>query len=209
MSMNGISTGAVDYIRLVEDFYTIQGEGAFTGMAAYFIRLAGCDVRCPWCDARFTWDLNAGATVSVAEVADRVRACGARTVVITGGEPFMHDLGALTGALHDVGVRIHVETSGTHPLTGNVDWVCLSPKRHKKPLADMLRRADELKVVIQTAGDFSWAEECAAGTDGKCRLFLQPEWGVSADMTAVIVEYVKRNPQWRISLQTHKFMNIP
>jgi organic radical activating enzyme len=189
-------------ITVAEEFYSLQGEGRHTGMAAYFVRLAGCDVGCPWCDSREAW--GGGRPVDEAAVAARAAASGARAAVVTGGEPLMQNLDKLTAALHAHGLAAHLETSGTHPLSGNFDWICLSPKRHRPPL---FFDADELKIVVATRDDLAWAEECAARAAEGCRLYLQPEWGSSA--VPVIVEYILQNPRWRLSLQTHKYLNIP
>ncbi len=196
-------------LPLVEDFYTIQGEGFHTGRAAYFVRLAGCDVRCPWCDAAYTWSAERYPLVEVGTIADRVTATPARCVVITGGEPLLHPLGPLTEILRSRGVEILLETSGTQPLSGSFDWICLSPKRHCAPRPELSLQADELKTVVSCDEDFAWAEEQAALVRPDCRLSLQPEWGAAERMTTRIVEYVKAHPRWRISLQTHKYLNIP
>ncbi len=196
-------------LPVVEHFYTIQGEGANTGVAAYFIRLGGCDVGCPWCDAKAAWAGHSHPFVEVDAIVGYVKSTPARAVVITGGEPLMHPLARLTEALSAAGLNIFLETSGTHSFSGTFDWVCLSPKRHKPPLEEAFSRADELKVVIGDLDDISWAEECARRVDSQTRLFLQPEWSVRHNVTPLIVDYVKNHPQWRVSLQTHKFMDIP
>lgn len=196
-------------LPVAEDFYTIQGEGHNTGRAAYFIRLAGCDVRCPWCDAKYTWNAGGLPYTDIGEVVARAAASGAPCAVITGGEPLMHPLGPLTEALKAHGMEVLLETSGTHPPQGRFDWICLSPKRQAPPLDAVCRMADELKVVIATADDFAWAETCAARTGSSCLLYLQPEWSRFAEAAALVAEYAKARPQWRISLQTHKFMDIP
>ena len=196
-------------LPLVEDFYTIQGEGRHTGEAAYFIRVAGCDVGCPWCDAQYTWNTRRYAVTDLEEVLKRVRNSHSPMAVITGGEPTLYQLGYLTDRLHALGVKTNLETSGTHPLSGDFDWVCLSPKRRKAPLEENMQLADELKVVIEREDDFAWAEEHAAKVREDCLLYLQVEWGHSAEMMPRIVDYVKAHPRWRISIQTHKYMNIP
>ncbi len=198
-----------EQLPLVEEFYSIQGEGCHSGRAAYFIRLGGCDVRCRWCDAKESWDVAKHPMVEVDEIVGRVVACGARTAVVTGGEPLMHDLSLLCQALHRCGVRVHIETSGSRPLSGELDWICVSPKEHKPPLEEVLRRADELKVVVGSEADLERAEACAKGCSDKCMLYLQPEWSVSAQVMPLLVEYAKANPQWQISIQTHKYMQIP
>ncbi len=196
-------------LPIVEMFYTIQGEGAHTGRAAYFIRLSGCDVGCSWCDAKESWAQGRHTQMSVESIVEGVARSGAQTVVVTGGEPLMHDLAELTEQLHAAGCEIFLESSGSHPLSGEFDWICLSPKRRKMPLREAYAAASELKMVITAAEDLQWAEECAASVGAECRLYLQPEWSVAQKVTPHIVEYVKCNPKWRISLQTHKYMDIP
>ncbi|TVQ68116.1 MAG: 7-carboxy-7-deazaguanine synthase QueE [Balneolaceae bacterium] len=192
----------------MEDFYTIQGEGAHSGRAAYFIRLAGCDVGCWWCDVKESWDEQKHPRVACSEIVERARVSGAPIAVITGGEPLLHDLDLLTGELSGAGMKVHIETSGSSPLSGTFDWITLSPKRFKKPLPAIFPLVDELKVVVLTKKDLKWAEENAAECPEKTRLLLQPEWD-TPDSVELIVEYVKNNPAWGISLQTHKFMNVP
>ena len=196
-------------LPLVEDFYTIQGEGFHAGKPAYFIRLGGCDVGCRWCDAKYTWNPKVFPPVDVDEVVKRAKACAAQAIVITGGEPLLYPLEILTSRLRDVGLEIFLETSGTHTFSGEFDWVCLSPKRQQPPLAEAFGRAHELKVIIQTEDDFQWAEENARRVGRYCRLYLQPEWSVFDEIMPKIVEYAKSNPRWSISIQTHKFMRIP
>lgn len=196
-------------LPLAEDFYTIQGEGYQTGTAAYFIRLAGCDVGCPWCDAKYTWNIRRYPVSAVEKVIGRAAASGAPCAVITGGEPLMHPLVPLTEGLKANGLQVFLETSGTHPLQGEFDWICLSPKRQAPPLEEVFQAADELKVVIGNAEDLLWAEQCAARAGKSCRLYLQPEWSRFAEAVRLITEYVKAHPQWKVSLQTHKFMEIP
>lgn len=196
-------------LPLVEDFYTIQGEGFHAGKPAYFIRLGGCDVGCRWCDAKYTWNPKVFPPVDVDEVVKRAKACAAQAIVITGGEPLLYPLEILTSRLRDVGLEIFLETSGTHPFSGEFDWVCLSPKRQQPPLAEAFGRAHELKVIIQTEDDFLWAEENARRVGRYSRLYLQPEWSVFDEIMPKIVEYAKSNPRWSISIQTHKFMRIP
>ncbi len=196
-------------LPLVEDFYTIQGEGFHAGKPAYFIRLGGCDVGCRWCDAKYTWNPKLYPPVEVCTIVERATSCPARAIVITGGEPLLYPLEVLTGALHDRGVEVFLETSGSHPFSGRFDWVCLSPKRRQAPLEEAFDRADELKVIVETEEDFAWAERNAARVQRACRLYLQPEWSVSERMMPDIVAYVKAHPQWNISIQTHKYMRIP
>lgn len=196
-------------LPLVEDFYTLQGEGFHTGRAAWFIRLGGCDVGCRWCDAKDTWNPRLHPPVGVGEIVRRAASHPARAVVVTGGEPLMYPLGPLCDALHGRGMEIFLETSGSYPFSGCFDWVCLSPKEQQPPLDEAWGRADELKVIIETADDLHWAEECAARVGGECLLFLQPEWSRREGVMPAIVEYVKDNPRWRVSLQAHKYMRIP
>lgn len=198
-----------ELLPVIEDFYTIQGEGHYAGRPAYFIRLAGCDVHCPWCDAKYTWNPKACALVDIHQVVDRVEQAGALTAIITGGEPLLYPMDGLTKALHERGMKVFLETSGTQPISGEFDWICLSPKRKKKPLEATLARADELKVVISTQEDFEWAEQNARSVSGECELFLQPEWSVRERVMPLMVDYVKKHPRWNISIQTHKYMEIP
>lgn len=196
-------------LPLVEDFYTIQGEGYHTGKAAYFIRLGGCDVGCRWCDAKYTWNPRLYPPVEVATIVARATACAAQAVVVTGGEPLLYPLGVLTSELHARGLELFLETSGSHPFSGEFDWVCLSPKRQQPPLEEACARADELKVIVERAEDFAWAEQNAARVRPECRLYVQPEWSVSEQVMPLLVEYVKANPRWNISIQAHKYMHIP
>lgn len=196
-------------LPLVEDFYTIQGEGFHSGKPAYFIRLGGCDVGCSWCDAKYTWNPLSHPLVATDEIVERAASFEAQAIVITGGEPLLYPLDYLTERLHAHGLEIFLETSGSHPLSGEFDWICLSPKRKQPPLAEAFAAASELKVIIETEEDLRWAEECAAKVGEKCMLFMQPEWSRSEQMTPTIVEYVKAHPQWNISIQIHKFMHIP
>ena len=196
-------------LPLVEDFYTIQGEGYHAGKPAYFIRLGGCDVGCRWCDAKFTWNAKLYPPTPITEIVERAAALPAQAIVITGGEPTLYPLEPLTEALKARGQEIFIETSGTHPLSGLIDWVCLSPKRQQPPLKSVLERADELKVIIETADDIAWAEENARAVRTDCRLYLQPEWSQYQAITPLLVKYAKAHPQWNISIQSHKFMHIP
>lgn len=193
---------------LMEDFFTIQGEGTHTGKAAYFIRTAGCDVNCWWCDVKESWDEEKHPRVKTGEIVKRAKESGAKFAVITGGEPLLHDLEALTVALKKAGLQTHIETSGSSPLSGQLDWITLSPKRFKKPLDEVFPYVDELKVVVLTNKDLIWAEENAKKCPENTELLLQPEWD-TPESIPLIVEYVKKNPQWGISLQTHKFINVP
>lgn len=193
---------------IVEHFYTIQGEGIHTGKAAYFIRTAGCDVGCWWCDVKESWAKDAHPTIKVKDIVHHVRESSANMVVITGGEPLLHDLEPLTISLKQLGVNIHLETSGSSPLTGVFDWITLSPKRFKKPLDDIFLKVQELKVVVVTKKDLKWAEDNADKCSDNVSLLLQPEWD-SPKSFPMIVDYVKEHPRWGISLQTHKFLNVP
>lgn len=196
-------------LPLVENFYTIQGEGYNTGKAAYFIRLGGCDVGCSWCDAKQTWNPKSFPPVEVEYIIDEVIKYPAKSIVITGGEPLRYPLDYLCEKLKEHGLEIFLETSGTEPLSGRFDWICLSPKKNKNPLKENYQFASELKVIILDEEDFAWAEQNGRMVGKNCRLYLQPEWSRSKTILPKIIEYVKENPAWNISLQTHKFMNIP
>jgi len=193
----------------MEHFCTLQGEGRYTGQASYFLRLGGCDVGCVWCDVKESWDATQHPQVSIEEMVDRVLQSGAAIAVITGGEPLMHNLDSLTQGLQEKGIRTHVETSGAHTLSGQWDWICVSPKKFKAPLPSLLSVAHELKVVIYHKSDFAWAEEHAQSVGPDCMLYLQPEWSKSDEMLPLIIDYIQSNPRWILSLQTHKFINIP
>jgi organic radical activating enzyme len=199
----------MDTLPLMEAFYTIQGEGYHQGKAAIFIRLAGCDVGCHWCDVKESWNAQSYPGVPVDQIADMVSMYKSELVVVTGGEPLMYDLGDLTAVLHAAGLKTHLETSGAHPLTGNWDWICLSPKKIKQSQDSIYTKADELKVIIFNKSDFRWAESCKEKVQPACKLFLQPEWERSDTVLPMMVDYVKEHPEWEISLQTHKFMKIP
>lgn len=196
-------------LPLMEHFHTLQGEGRFTGHSAYFLRLGGCDVGCVWCDVKESWNKDAHPLTAIDEMVESVKASGSHIAVITGGEPLMHDLILLTSSLQHAGIKTHIETSGAHPLNGQWDWICLSPKKFKAPLNEVIVAAHELKVVIYHPSDFAWAEHYAAKVSPDCLLYLQPEWSKSAIMTPLIIEYILKNPRWVISLQTHKYMQIP
>jgi organic radical activating enzyme len=193
----------------MEDFYTLQGEGAFQGMASYFIRLGGCDVGCVWCDVKESWDAKAHPKVGLDVIAERVKTSGAPIAVVTGGEPTMYDLQPLTESLKKIGVRTHLESSGAYPLTGTWNWVCFSPKKFKTPHPSFAKYSDELKVIVYNKSDFEWAEQYAKQVGEKCQLFLQPEWSREKEVLPLIIQYVKDHPKWRVSLQVHKYMNIP
>ncbi|MGI9543049.1 MAG: 7-carboxy-7-deazaguanine synthase QueE [Cyclobacteriaceae bacterium] len=196
-------------LPLMEAFYTIQGEGFHSGKAAYFIRLGGCDVGCHWCDVKESWDVSAFKEEKVADIVTQAKNFPARIAVVTGGEPLMHPLEPLCKELHREGFQAHLETSGAYQLTGSWDWICFSPKKFKKPLPEIYQRANELKIVIYNQSDFQWAESFAPLMGNHCQLFLQPEWSVAEKMVPTLVDYVKKFPHWGISLQTHKYMNVP
>lgn len=193
----------------MEHFYTLQGEGLHSGKASYFIRLGGCDVGCVWCDVKESWDADKHPTMTVEEIVAAAMKHPGRLVVITGGEPAMHDLAALTNALKENGFTINIETSGSSPLFGILDWVTLSPKKFKAPLQSALDKADELKVVVFNKSDFKWAEEHAAKVPAHCKLYLQPEWSKKDNITQLVIDYILEHPRWELSLQTHKYINIP
>jgi 7-carboxy-7-deazaguanine synthase len=196
-------------LPLMEDYYTIQGEGYHSGRAAHFIRLGGCDVGCVWCDVKESWDAVKHPQYSIDAIVQKTLSVDAKTVVVTGGEPFMYNLELLCKTYHQHGIALFVETSGAYLPSGSWDWICVSPKKFKAPLKEMLQKANELKVIIYNSSDFNWGETHAAEVSKDCHLYLQPEWSRSKTMLPEIIEYVKRNPQWKISLQTHKFMDIP
>ncbi len=200
---------ATTALPVMEAFYTLQGEGAHSGKAAYFIRLGGCDVGCPWCDVKESWDADAHPLTSIETIVRGAMSYPGRLAVITGGEPLMYPLDALTSALHNVGFKTNIETSGAYPLSGHWDWICFSPKKFKAPLSEIYPAADELKVIVFNQSDFAFAEQHAARVGPNCKLLLQPEWSRHERMLPQIIDYVKDNPRWQISLQTHKFMNIP
>lgn len=208
LEINKESKQAVSY-PVMEHFYTLQGEGMYSGQAAYFIRLGGCDVGCVWCDVKDSWDANKHPLMTVADIVAAAAAHPGRLAVITGGEPAMHDLLPLTEALHGAGFSTHIETSGSHLLTGALDWVTLSPKKFKEPLAACVEQADELKVVVYHKSDFEWAERYAAQVSPDCKLYLQPEWSKREQINPLIINYIQENPKWQLSLQTHKYINIP
>lgn len=193
----------------MEHFYTLQGEGLHSGKASYFIRLGGCDVGCVWCDVKDSWDAEKHPKMTVTELVAAAMQYPGRLVVITGGEPAMYNLTALCDALHDNGFTVHIETSGAYPIVGNIDWVTLSPKKFKPPVQEALDKADELKVVIFHKSDYEWAEQHAAKVPATCKLYLQPEWGKKDNITPLVIDYILAHPQWELSLQTHKYINIP
>lgn len=196
-------------LPLVEEFFTIQGEGFHSGKAAYFIRLGGCDVGCSWCDSRFAWDPDLHSMVDTDIIVKNVVNSGTDSVVVTGGEPLCWNLDYLCKCFKDNNIRTFIETSGAYPLSGRWDWICLSPKKNMPPDNNICNMADELKVIIQKQEDFDWAEKYRRVVSTKCKLYLQPEWSRFEKIIPLIVEYVKREPEWSISLQIHKFMHIP
>lgn len=196
-------------LPLMEEFYTIQGEGFHSGKAAYFIRLGGCDVGCHWCDVKESWNAELHPLTSVDTIVENASKYPAKTVVVTGGEPLLYDLDLLTSKLKSAGIKTFIETSGAYPLSGTWDWICLSPKKFKAPLAAIAPLAGELKVIVFNKSDFEWAEQHAKMVTTNSKLYLQPEWSKSEQMMPEIIEYVKNNPHWEISIQTHKYMNIP
>jgi organic radical activating enzyme len=204
-----IATEATSVFPVMEAFYTIQGEGVHQGRAAFFIRLAGCDVGCHWCDVKDSWDASSHPLIPVTDLVEQALEHPARLAVITGGEPLMHDLDELTSKLHEAGFTSHIETSGTYPMSGQFDWICLSPKKFRDPDPAIYPLADELKVIVYNRSDLLWAERQASMVSPKCALILQPEWSKAEKVMPLMVEYVKQNPRWRISLQSHKYMEIP
>ncbi len=190
-------------------FYTIQGEGAWSGSASYFIRLGGCDVGCVWCDVKESWDALKFPSYTADEIIEKFEPTTCNMVVITGGEPAMYNLTDLTNGLKNKGFKVHIETSGAYPLTGTFDWICFSPKKFKKPIENFGKKADELKVIVFNKSDFEWAETYRKEVGGKCKLYLQPEWDKRETVKEIIVDYVKMNPEWKVSLQTHKYLEIP
>ena len=194
---------------IMEHFFTIQGEGTYSGRAGYFIRIAGCDVGCVWCDVKESWDKDQHRTMTTNEIIEKVTESKTDFVVITGGEPAMYDLRPLVDQLKSLGITIAIETSGCYPLQGDVDWYCFSPKKFKAPCDEAYVRANELKVIISHPSDLEWANKHAEKVLDSCHLFLQPEWSKTEKLLPLIISYVKGNLKWKISLQTHKYMNIP
>ena len=194
---------------VMEMFYSLQGEGYHQGKAAYFIRLAGCDVGCVWCDVKESWDASKHPVLSIEEIVSSALAHPGRLAIITGGEPLLYNLDALTSALKNAGFEINIETSGSSPMSGNWDWVCLSPKKFKAPLSESIAAASELKVVIFNKHDFEWAETYAKQVPATCKLYLQPEWDKANEITPLIIEYIKANPNWELSAQLHKYIQVP
>jgi len=196
-------------LPLVEEFYTIQGEGYHTGKAAYFIRIGGCDVGCSWCDTKFSWNPDLHPVVPAEQIVSNVLSHPAAAVVVTGGEPLMVNMDYLTALLKEKGVETFLETSGAHPLSGQWDWICFSPKRNYPPVGRIYTEAHELKMIVATEKDLEWALENSRKVSSECKLYLQPEWSVREAMLPLIIEFAKNNPKWMISLQSHKYMRIP
>lgn len=202
-------------LPVMEAFYTLQGEGNYQGKAAYFIRLGGCDVGCVWCDVKESWDADAHPQKTIEkilqEAKDEIMTPSINDIiaVVTGGEPLMHDLTALTVALKKEGFRTHIETSGSNTMSGYWDWICISPKKFKAPLPENMDLANELKIIVYNKSDFAWAEKYAQQVGKDCKLYLQPEWSKAAIVTPLMIEYIKVNPQWQLSLQVHKYLEIP
>lgn len=196
-------------LPLVEEFYTIQGEGYHTGKAAYFIRIGGCDVGCSWCDTKFSWNPDLHPVVPAEQIISNVLACPAAAVVVTGGEPLMVNMDYLTGKLKEKGIETFLETSGAHPLSGDWDWICFSPKKTYPPQDKIFKKAHELKMIVAAEEDLEWALENARKVNPECKLYLQPEWSRREAILPVIIDFAKNNPRWMISLQSHKYMHIP
>ncbi|OXA78788.1 7-carboxy-7-deazaguanine synthase QueE [Flavobacterium columnare] len=197
-----------DMLPLMEEFYTIQGEGAYTGTAAYFVRIGGCDVGCHWCDVKESWNAELHPPTQTSIIVENAKKY-ANTVVVTGGEPLTWNMEPLTRKLKQAGLRVHIETSGAYPVTGQWDWFCLSPKKTKLPVQEAYDKAHELKIIIYNKHDFLFAEEQALRTNPNAKLYLQPEWSKKEEVLNLIIDYVMKNPKWKISLQTHKYLNIP
>lgn len=195
-------------LPIMEHFYTLQGEGAHTGMASYFIRIGGCDVGCHWCDVKESWEAGKHPLTDVDELIEEVLKYS-KTIVLTGGEPLMWNLDYITAKLKEKGCTIHIETSGAYPLSGQLDWVCLSPKKMKHPKPEVIEVANELKCIIFNNSDFEFAEKFAAQVPPSCNLYLQPEWSKRDVIMPKIVDYILEKPHWKVSLQTHKYLNIP
>ena len=196
-------------LPLMEAFYTIQGEGYHSGKSAFFLRIGGCDVGCHWCDVKESWNADLHPPTEIHKMINQILAYPVKTVVVTGGEPLMWNMQPLTDSLHNKGMSVHIETSGAYPLSGDFDWICLSPKKNNPPKQTIIPKANELKVIIHNRNDFKWAEQFASQCSSNCKLYLQPEWSKAKEMMPEIVDYVMNNPKWNISLQSHKYMNIP
>ena len=195
-------------LPVMEMFYSIQGEGLFVGTPAFFVRLAGCDVGCPWCDVKESWDSSIYPSIEIQEITEQLIDTNCKTAIITGGEPCLHSLKTLTTSIQNQGVATHLETSGSSEITGNWDWITLSPKKYKPTKETSFKQADELKIVIANHQDLRWAEKNALKVQASCKLYLQPEWSCEKEILPMVIAYAKKHPKWRISLQTHKYMNI-
>ena len=200
---------SLDKLPIMEAFYTLQGEGFHQGRAAYFIRLGGCDVGCHWCDVKESWNADLHPLTKISDLVIQAKSSECNFVVITGGEPVMYDLSQLTQELHKEGIELAIETSGAYPLSGQWHWICLSPKKNKPPLEEYYSKANELKVIIYNKNDFKWAEEHAAKVNSNCKLYLQVEWSKRNKLNEELIAYIKNNPKWRISTQSHKYLDIP
>ncbi len=196
-------------LPLIQEFYTIQGEGYHTGKAAYFIRIGGCDIGCRWCDTKISWDLDIHSLANTDDIIEKVKQSEAKSVVVTGGEPSTYDLSYLSEKAKENNIETFIETAGVNELTGKWDWICLSPKKQKPPVASVYKNADELKVIIFNVEDFDWAEECSKQVSENCKLYLQPEWSRRDVNTVKIINYIKSNPKWSLSVQLHKYLFIP
>ena len=196
-------------IPLMESFYSIQGEGYYSGHSAYFLRVGGCDVGCHWCDVKESWDAKKHPLTKVDNIIIEIKKVNPDTVVVTGGEPLMWNMSYLTNSIKSLGIKLHLETSGSYELTGEWDWICLSPKKLQKPIFSILSIANELKVIVQNNHDFKWAEEQRKLVSDKCHLYLQPEWKNKDKVTPLIIKYVMDHYEWKISLQTHKILGLP
>jgi len=197
------------HLPLIDQFYTLQGEGFHTGESAYFIRVGGCDIACHWCDEKISWSPALHKAVSVENIIENIKDLKGKTLVVTGGEPSLYNLSSLTKEAQNIGFKTHIETSGAYKLTGDWDWICLSPKPQSPPTEENFRNANELKVIVFDKSDIEWAEQCSRKVSQNCKLYLQPEWSKHRENTPFIVDYIKENPQWKISIQSHKFMKIP
>lgn len=195
-------------LPVMESFYSIQGEGEYQGHAAYFIRLGGCDVGCVWCDVKESWDANVHPVIAVDQIVAPILAVGAKIAIVTGGEPLLHNCNELTTLLQNKGIRTHIETSGSSPISGNWDWICVSPKKFKPALHSVLAQANEIKVIVYNKSDLIWAEQFVDVVPKNCKLFLQPEWSKADDMIPLIVDYILKHPSWQLSLQIHKYLGV-
>lgn len=199
----------IDSYPVMEMFYSLQGEGYHQGKAAFFIRLAGCDVGCVWCDVKDSWDASKHPIVSVDTMVAAAKAHPSKLVIVTGGEPLLYNLAPLTNALKAAGFETHIETSGSSPISGNWNWICLSPKKFKIPMTPCIQLADELKVVVFNKHDFEWAASFKKAVKANCKLYLQPEWDKADQMTPLVIDYIKLHPEWELSAQLHKYIQVP